>query len=179
MQKLDDKHFLITCTNKTKIRFFCDQESTYQSLYGTYLIEVPEGCGFSTKVHTVRNYENQLRGIPIKLLTFQLTNITIENIDRPLLLENIPLDEVYRLESLIEKEVPVRLDEIPMDKSPFWTLPIYLILGLVIVFYLRKRWILSKNRSRSEEIAMETQDRAVPSSGSRPFFSREAPPASN
>jgi hypothetical protein len=133
LQKLDDYHYAITCPQRTKSRLLCDEEET-RFIEGTYLIEIPEGCSFTTKSTSLKNYRNQIKGKAIKLLSFQLSNITVMNSARPLKLEKVPLDQLYKLEALLEKDVVQELEKFHSENNThlIWTGPLYVLIFIVI-----------------------------------------------
>lgn len=166
LQKLDDTHYIVTCTERTRVQFICDQE-TYKSLHGTYLIEVPESCSFITKSHVVRNYKNQIRGVPIQLLSFQFTDVKIRNNDQPLLLDNVQLDQVYKLESLMEKEKILDFDALTDNSYHFWIIPLYIVIMVTAIVYII-HWILVKRKMKKNQ---ETPDIEAERPTGQPFFS--------
>lgn len=136
--KIDDVHYLLSNPNSTKIKLLCKEES-YQVIKDTYLLEVPEGCSFSTNQHTVKNYQNVLRGHPIKLLSFMETNISVSNPGQPLKLENVPLDQLYKLSALIEKENYIKPVYESKESHHLWTAPLYVFLILIGIYVLYKK----------------------------------------
>lgn len=60
-QKLDDRHYILSCTTPTKIWLVCAEES-HNSIQGTFLVDLPEGCTISTQRNTVKNIQNKLQG---------------------------------------------------------------------------------------------------------------------
>lgn len=164
IQKLDDFHYILSFIKETRIEYRCDREE-YQSLLGTYLFEVPEGCTVSTKLNHIKNYKNLIKGTPIKLLSFPVFKINIENKDKPLLLENVPLEQINKLQNLIEKENILNLDALQDKSYHYWTVPIYTVLciiGLVAgILYLKK------GHKRNQETSV-TQ--ATDGGRTQPFF---------
>lgn len=167
LQKLDDYHYILSCTKITKVQLHCDRDA-YQSLQGTYLIEVPEGCNFSTHLHHIRNNRNKLRGTAIKLLSFHVSNITIKNKDHPLLLENVSLDEMHKLENLVEKENYLELDKYQDNSYHFWTAPIYILMILAVIIFAVYQWLKTKRTNPAV-----TEQAELRSGGAQLFFSGE------
>jgi hypothetical protein len=178
-QKMDDQHYLLSCTKPTKIRLTCDEES-HDSVQGTYLFEVPERCSVTTQQNTIRNLQNKLQGHPIKLLSFDLENISISNGLKPLKLDKIQLDRLYELESLIEKEELPVLEDVDVEDASkafnYWLIPVYSIMIASCFYMLYKKWKTCHTEQRTTTVAaagpVETPGAASAASSSLPFFTK-------
>jgi hypothetical protein len=168
-QKFDDYHYAITCPERTKSNLLCDEEEI-RFIEGTYLIEIPEGCSFITASTSVRNYKNQIKGRPLKLLSFQLSNVTILNSAHPLKLEKVPLDQLYNLEALLEKENTLHIPNLSDENNRhlIWTGPIYIVIAIIIGVILWRKsklyWSTRRNEAPSNPAVELTP------AGPPPFF---------
>ncbi|XP_061724967.1 uncharacterized protein LOC133530906 [Cydia pomonella] len=144
LQKLDDYHYTMTCPQRTKSQLLCDDEEI-RFIQGTYLIEVPEGCSFTTASSSVKNYRNKIKGQTIKLISFQLSNITILNNAQPLKLERVPLEQLYKLQALLEKEELQQIQPFDpkINSNLVLTVPLYVLViataGILVWKKLKSR----------------------------------------
>ncbi|XP_047990885.1 uncharacterized protein LOC125230016 [Leguminivora glycinivorella] len=166
LQRLDDYHYAITCPRRTKLQLLCDSEEI-RFIQGTYLIEVPEGCMFTTASSSVKNYKNEIKGQAIKLISFQMSNISIRNTAQPLKLERIPLEQLYKLEALLEKEEPLRqlrTIDIKDNDHLYWIIPLYALIAVAAGILLWR-----KLKTRRSTTIPNVQDVELAPAG-QPFF---------
>lgn len=164
IDKIDDYNYLITCPAVTKISSVCTEES-FNFIQGTYLVEIPKGCKLTTETNIIRNSENKLRGHPVKLLSFELSNITIKNRNQPLKLDDIHMNKLYKLKSLLEREKPLNLETVNSTEHYFWTTPLYIIIIIILIYYGYLKFINRRRRSAQEPEAVEMTT-------NQPFFTR-------
>lgn len=153
-QKIDDAHYILVCPNHTKIQLSCEGEH-FDSIQGTYLLYIPEGCSATTEMNAMKNYMNKIQGRPMKLLSFELTNVSIKNPVNPLKLENIQLDKLYELETLVEKETITFPETTATTTFSYWTLPLYFVIVIIGCLILYRKY---KKRSQEGVTAVPTDD---------------------
>lgn len=71
MEQLDDRHYVLSFPNLTKVHLTCFQDQ-YRNLHGSYLAEIPQGCALQTSIFTVTNHHDQVKGQVLKNVEYRI-----------------------------------------------------------------------------------------------------------
>nr|XP_023026890.1 uncharacterized protein LOC111514882 [Leptinotarsa decemlineata] len=130
IEEITPAHYVGIFPKPTKISTECSTPGM-QELHGTYLIEVPPGCGFETPEANYINSKGFTYEQPLALPKVRTISIPHEKKMLPIQLEKIPLDELHKIheQSLLQ---PLGFEDIPVDSTHFWTTPVFIIATAVI-----------------------------------------------
>lgn len=67
MEHRDEKHYIVSFPNQTKVKTSCGQEQ-YRILYGSYLTTIPLNCYMKTQEFTISNTDDRIKGHPLKII---------------------------------------------------------------------------------------------------------------
>ncbi|XP_069364789.1 uncharacterized protein [Maniola hyperantus] len=163
MEKLDDKHYVLSFPHQTNIQLRCNRRD-YTSLLGSYLITVPVGCQLKTEEFTIINSKDEIKGQPLKLMRipeFKNTQTSVSHLN----LSSISLEKLHNLQDKIILQAPVQLDGARPDPLYHTTIPFYTIMAVVsilsIIVILRRYAVKRKPKEvqqHSSRLKMETPD---------------------
>lgn len=112
-EKIDNSYYILVTPQEITIKTIC-KETKYMKLLGTHLIHLPGSCQMEVNNEHYGNNETTCPGYPIILPQILETNQIFVPTTRPLLLENISLDEIHYLQRHmkivrqdLEKEQPI------------------------------------------------------------------------
>lgn len=139
------------------------QEETRKFAAGTYLINIPVGCQISTRHETI---DNTIQSISLNQpILFPDLNMDVTNtpkINFSLQLDNIELDGLQEIKTQIIQNQPDIFFEKVSHTPSVWTLIIYGLIILMLVYIVYKKVILKwyspnpKEEHQPEEIDLST-----------------------
>ncbi|KAG5870840.1 hypothetical protein JTB14_029546 [Gonioctena quinquepunctata] len=94
IEQLTPGHYIAIFPEPTKISTHCSATGILV-LHGTFLIELPTGCGFKTPRDAYINSKKVIREQPLTLPKVQTVPVHPKEEIKPIHLEKIPLDELH------------------------------------------------------------------------------------
>lgn len=145
LQNIDDDKWILI-TNKDIIATeTCGNSQSTILFNGTYLIELSFPCSIKIGDIIVKSYKNTkqtFQNVPLPNLNYNLTYKSLYKKVKLLNLNNVNLNKLDKLQEEIniqKRENSKLLNEsLYYDKTSFWTVLLYLIVSLLILFLLWK-----------------------------------------
>lgn len=135
-EQLDDKHFIISFPNSTKVRLTCSQDQ-YRMLQGSYLTTIPKGCSLHTSTFTANNIYDRVKGKVLRILNIPDTNIRNSVHIMTIKLNSINLESLHSSNAEISLQEPVTLKPLEYDALYHTTIPVYsLIFGAALLIII-------------------------------------------
>lgn len=168
MEELDEKHYIISFPNATRIHTACEKEN-YNVLNGTYLATIPVNCFLHTAEFTIANTYNQIKGQPLKLTKLTPELDFLHENESHIYLNSIDLRRLHDLNQGIISQHTLE----PQRTSPEYTLyhttiPLYLMLLSALALII---FIIAKRREKFQCITerLPSQDKiyAIPETSDR------------
>lgn len=155
LEQLDDKHYVISLPNPTKIQLACEKNQ-YFTLQGSYLVDIPHNCYLHTPEFTITNSNDRTRGQVIKIMNLPaLDESPLRSQEPRVKLNSINLENLHTSNTKISLTQPIEMNT-TNESIYHTTIPMYVILlsatTIVIVIVARRYWI--KKRSDTESIEM-------------------------
>lgn len=157
IQKLQENYWMLVAVNKTTVTTFCGTNDEKKSIFGTYLVFLPNNCEVRINEHILRNSGKS----EIKLKMVNLPNIEIPNTAQtlnnkvpsiPLKLDNLNLNDLKEIETTLE-HTKVQLDSIEYPMFHFNNISLYTILIYLMIFvdliyfiFVKYKMCLSKRK---------------------------------
>ncbi|KAG5862546.1 hypothetical protein JTB14_025218 [Gonioctena quinquepunctata] len=99
IEQLTPGHYIAIFPEPTKISTHCSATGI-PVLHGTFLIELPTGCGFETPRDAYINSKKVIREQPLTLPIIQTVPVHPKEEIKPIHLEKMPLDELHKLHDI-------------------------------------------------------------------------------
>lgn len=142
MEELDQRHYVISFPNSTRIHTVCEKED-YLTLDGSYLVTIPVNCLLYTPEFTITNTNDHVEGRPLKIMNVSYN--TGRKVDKMTHVElnSIDLSRVRDVQYKIMAQPDVRVNQISGESLYHTTIPFYTILmlsalALIILFMIRR-----------------------------------------
>lgn len=149
LEQLDDKHYVITFPNPTKIQISCGKD-TYSTLQGSYLASIPLGCHLTTPEFTIINSNDHIRGTAIKIMDIPPPENLSSSPKRPFIkLNSISLENLHASDTKISLQHPIEIKSIE-DSLYHTTIPMYVVLfgaSALIIGLIIRRWYMKRGDS--------------------------------
>lgn len=142
-ERLDARHYTLSLPYPTKIHTVCGRED-FNTIQGSFLVTVPVNCFLHTPEFTIGNYNDQIEGIPLKIMKipFSETEGTKTIGDPYLKLTSINLQGLHKIEERVVMQPTLQLSSSTPDTLYHTTIPIYaILLGALVVsltLYVRR-----------------------------------------
>ncbi|KAG5873625.1 hypothetical protein JTB14_003055 [Gonioctena quinquepunctata] len=108
-EQLTRGHYIAILPEPTKISTHCSATGILV-LHGTFLIELPTGCGFKTPRDAYINSKKVIREQPLTLPNIQTVPVHPKEEIEPIYLEKILLDELHELYDIQDHMTPLFYD---------------------------------------------------------------------
>lgn len=146
MEKLDDKYYSVVFPKNTNVQLKCGRED-HVNLRGSYLITIPRNCLLRTGEFTIINTSDDLKGEPLKIMTFSMTvddEIMPETPREAIRLNTINLSSLHEIQGKIELQAPVHLDKSSLYHTtiPFYGIIISTAVLITIFLIIRRKNLL-------------------------------------
>ncbi|KAL0832338.1 hypothetical protein ABMA28_001771 [Loxostege sticticalis] len=138
MEELDEKHYVISFSNSTRIHTLCGKED-YDVLNGTYLASIPVNCFLYTPEFTITNTNDQVEGQPLKIMkpTYDIKSLPGEK--SHIHLNSVDLRRLHEVQQKVITQPALKLDQAPLESAIYHTtIPLYIIVlsTLVLILFL-------------------------------------------
>jgi hypothetical protein len=148
MEELDEKHYVISFPNTTRIHTKCGKED-YNLLNGSYLVTIPKNCFLYTPEFTITNTNDQVGGQPLKIMKIFYNNSMNPEKPLQLSLNSIDLRKLHSIQQKITTQHTLHPEKTYPDYIYHTTIPFYLIvicmLGFVLSFIAYRYKTLNSN----------------------------------
>lgn len=131
IQELTKSSYVGIFPNPTKIHLQC-ATSSIADLHGVYLIELPSGCSFKTPNENFVNSDDSSNEKPLLLPKIKTMQINLDEKRKPIKLQKVPLDELYKVQQ--EEELQSLINDELIDYTHLWTTPLYIVATIAVVF---------------------------------------------
>lgn len=184
-EKLDDRHYTVSLPNPTKVHLSCSQD-LHQTLQGSYLIMIPQGCLLETSEFVISNLKDRLRGQAVKIMDLPKETKSNTSLVPSFKFNSIDLSYLHETNSKIQLQKEVEpLRNIDYYSLYHTTIPMYLILSsacvLAIVVAARRYYMngMKIKTDTTQETSIELQGiYAIPKRDSKSSRSSDnQPPA--
>lgn len=157
MEQLDEKHYTLSFPETTKVEIICGLNH-HTTLRGSYLATLPLGCSIRSAEFTISNSNDQVKGKAVIIMDPPCQNYTSNSQEPSIQLNSINLENLHSSNMKVSLLSPIRIDEVPSDKSLYHTtIPMYAvfilcgsILCLIGTYKCRNRHIRMQ-RARSQK----------------------------
>lgn len=145
LQNIDDNKWILV-TNKDIVATETCQNSQNNILFnGTYLLELSFPCNLKIRDVIIKSYKNTkqtFQNVPLPNLSYNLTHKTLYKEVKLLNLNNVNFNKFDKLQEEInaQKQENSKLlnESIYYEKTSIWTVLLYIILSLLILYVLGK-----------------------------------------
>lgn len=160
MEELDEKHYVISFPNTTRIHTLCGREE-YTLLNGTYLATIPVNCFLYTPEFTITNLNDHVEGQPIKITKL---NYNTEGHPEPVQinLNSIDLTKLHDAQYKVMSQPPVRVQPLPSEYLYHTTIPFYIVLSstlalgaFIVIRHCKKSKSRTEKQSTGDKIYAE------------------------
>ncbi|KAG5879509.1 hypothetical protein JTB14_004734 [Gonioctena quinquepunctata] len=127
IEQLTPGHYIAIFPEPTKISTHCSATKILV-LHGTFLIELPTGCGFKIPRDAYINSKKVIREQPLTLPKIQTVPVHPKEEIKPIHLEKIPLDELHKLHDIQDHMTPLFYEQ-DSDYTHLWTTPVYIAIA--------------------------------------------------
>ncbi|XP_022822053.1 uncharacterized protein LOC111354978 [Spodoptera litura] len=160
MEELDERHYVISFPNSTRIHTVCGKED-YITVDGSYLATVPENCFLYTSEFAITNVNDHVEGRPLKIMNISYNmDIKPEKMTQ-LKLKSIDLSRVHDVQYQLMAQPAIRLNQIPDDALYHTTIPFYTLLllsafALIILLIIRCNKTFQGRKLQTKSLQEET-----------------------
>lgn len=150
MEELDEKHYVISFPNSSRIHTVCDRED-YNILNGTYLVTIPSNCFLSTSEFTITNSNDQVEGRALKITKLHYNDKTQRENSFRLSLNSIDLRRLHDVQHQLMLQPTLQTIQVPSDYLYHTTIPIYGIIVIVLIgvtTWTIRRYFRSQHKSK-------------------------------
>lgn len=163
MEELDEKHYVISFPNATRIHMRCTSED-FNIVNGTYLVTIPVNCFLHTAEFTITNANDRIEGQPLKIMKLPYDAMTHVTASSQINLKSIDLTRLHETQHHLMTQPTLHIEPIPSNYLYHTTIPLYTIISvsvliLLIVIILRHYGILQCVRIARDP---QTQDVITP-----------------
>ncbi|KAG5869272.1 hypothetical protein JTB14_000318 [Gonioctena quinquepunctata] len=130
IEQLTPGHYIALFPEPTKISTHCSATGILV-LHGTFLIELPIGCGFETPRDAYINSKQVIREQPLTLPKIQSVPVHPKEEIKPIHLEKIPLDELHKLHDIQDHMTPLFYEQ-DSDYTHLWTTPVNIAIAACV-----------------------------------------------
>ncbi|KAG5868034.1 hypothetical protein JTB14_034369 [Gonioctena quinquepunctata] len=127
IEQLTPGHYIALFPEPTKISTHCSATGILV-LHGTFLIELPTGCGFKTPRDAHINSKKVIREQPLTLPKIKTVPVHPKEEIKPIHSEKIPLDELHKLHDIQDHMTPLFYEQ-DSDYTHLWTTPVYIAIA--------------------------------------------------
>lgn len=133
----------------------CLQQEESVRVFGTYLLEVPVNCRVKTNNELIFNNQKSIKVKPQPFLfsDFYGNIDLLQSVNLSAHIDNINLDELYKLKSEIKDNKPQLVFEKVSAVPSAWTIGIYVLLSIVCIYVALKKW--KKPTPQQREVPLE------------------------
>uniref|UniRef100_A0A2A4JNX4 Envelope fusion protein n=1 Tax=Heliothis virescens TaxID=7102 RepID=A0A2A4JNX4_HELVI len=166
MEELDEKHYVISFPNATRIHTLCGRED-YSVLNGSYLATVPVNCFLYTSEFTITNLNDHVEGQPLKITKLHYTDSQPEATQFKL--NSIDLTNLHDAQYKVMAQTPLQLQPIQSEYLYHTTIPLYIILSSLLalaIFIILRRHKMFQCKMKEQPAGDETY--AVPGPSETP-----------
>ena len=168
MEELDERHYIISFPNATRIHTVCGKED-YITLDGSYLATVPVNCFLYTSEFTITNTNDRVEGRPLKIMNISYSTEMQTNTMTHVNLNSIDLSRVHDVQYKVMSQPSLRLEHTSSEFLYHTTIPLYTLLlsalALVIIIAVRRYKISGcglKRQSLQDKVYEEPEQSGGP-----------------
>ncbi|KAJ8719597.1 hypothetical protein PYW08_011772 [Mythimna loreyi] len=150
MEELDEKHYIISFPNLTRIHTLCGRED-YNILNGSYLATIPVNCYLDTPEFKITNLNDHVEGQPVKITHLDNYHSKIQLGATQLKLNSIDLTRLHDAQYKVMAQHPLQLQSVQSGYLYHTTIPFYSLLFCILAFatfMVLKRYKLFKREDR-------------------------------
>lgn len=159
LEKLDDRHYVMTFPRPTKVRLTCERDE-YRTLYRSHLVTIPRQCSVKTNEFTIYNTNDRVEGQPVKILNIPANRETQTPSQPAIALTSINLSGLRSIQDRILSQTPMRSSGMSTASLYHTTTPLYAALcatGIFIAtlaykkYFRRRQNPVTKNDTPKQE----------------------------
>ncbi|KAJ0180293.1 hypothetical protein K1T71_003697 [Dendrolimus kikuchii] len=139
MDQLDDRHYVLSFPNLTKIHTVCGKEN-FNLINGSYLVTIPINCFLYANEFTIANVNDRIEGRPIKIFTIphednqqeEIMNVNLNSMD---------LRKLHEIQHKISMQPLIHIEKTHSKQVLQMTIPLYVILlgALILMGFILMR----------------------------------------
>ncbi|CAK1582402.1 unnamed protein product [Parnassius mnemosyne] len=153
MEELDEKHYILSFPNATRIHYLCGKEN-YNILSGTYLATVPMSCSLDTPDFTITNINDVVEGQPLKIMKLTTDIEEPPKGNSQIHLNSIDLRRLHDTKHRVITQPTLEIKQASPDYTVYHTtIPLYIILlsalALTMLLLIRRGEIFRRRSERS------------------------------
>lgn len=124
------------------INLKCLQQEESVRIIGTYLLEIPSNCQVKTNNELITNSQKTIKfkTQPFLFSDFHENTFFIHSVNLSAHIDNVNLDELYKLKSEIKDNKPQLVFEKVSAIPSAWTIGMYVLLFIVCIYVAWKKW---------------------------------------
>ena len=156
MEQLDDRHYIITIPEPTRVELLCEQHK-YLKIQGSHLVTVPRGCSIKTSLFTIINNNDNIKGQALEIIDLSNINMTKGgNSEITLKLNSINLTEIFEANKKFSAQQPISKISTESNSLYHTTIPFYGIILMAIILCII--FIVAKNIKKNKKPKLSSEE---------------------
>lgn len=163
IEQIDESYYIAILPSPQKLKTICERVD-FTVLHGNFLLNLPLGCSFEVNSSKFINNKKISIGQPMLLPRIQIANRKPSKLLQKININEVKLDKIHQLQKEQEKLETVKLSVHHPESwiTTFSVTPIYILLGILAIYYVAKIWMERRKRLLMQPTIVEPGSYSTP-----------------